>query len=99
MGEFLPLSGESLVQYWLRSGVTWPSVEQHQAQLPRYVRWLAMQGVAGVPAYRARSWEEARAFAHADNFITLQMLQVFPSYGVSAAHHLRNVLGIREWHS
>jgi hypothetical protein len=98
VSQFLPLSEESLVRYWLRSGVTWPSAQKHRSRLPRYLGWLADQGVTGVPAHRARNWQEAKTFALSDNLITLQMLQVFPSHAVSAAHHLRNILCIREWH-
>jgi hypothetical protein len=99
MSSLLPLTEENLIGYWLRSALTWRSVEMHRKQIPRYLRRLADQGVTGIPPHRARSRAEAHEFARADNLITLQILQL-NQVGVNTerAHHLRNVMAIRPWH-
>ena len=95
----LALSEENLIGYWLRSGLTWRSIEMHRGRIARYLRWLADQGVIGIPPHRASSPVEAREFARADNLISLQILQISGSaLGAERAHHLRNFERVRPWH-
>lgn len=95
----LPLTEANLMNYWLRSGATWRSIEMHRSRLPRYLQWLAEQGVEGIPPHRASSAEEVREFARPDNLISLQILQSNPlTRNSEGAHHLRNHTRIRPWH-
>ena len=98
VSNWLPLTEDSLISYWLRSGLTWVSIEQHRERIPRYLLWLREQGVEAIPARRATSSREAHEFARADNLLTLQVLQASrnPAYS-GAAHHLRNYLRVRPW--